>query len=474
MTKATQPVPLVPEYAPAQAVSTSEEVQARQTFLRLLCRPLVTAHIDTQLYRDALRYAKQIDGYCKRLDYRRAHLGGAIRLVRNPILGTVIAPPRPIDLPPNRVLTLTALLAAACEEVEGGVTLVKLSELVAELSSSADRQLTPYDPDLLAERRSLVKAAAILEFWGVLRKRTTLVSDVQEWTETRHGIGAGYDVDREALLLFVTPDTIALAAHQQAQFAHLHRPDHVDGDEPATRSPMIGPSPEEDSPDAIWESQRQASRVVRHLRTLVETPALLYADLPPDEAELARGQRGLRAGEAIGLIGGSIEARAEGLVWISREDECPATVVWPTARTESWAALMVADKAGRDGHHDDDGFVHLASSEVEDILEDLTEWKGHLFRVDLRNDPTQLRIAVEDTLRWLDLLRTDADGSWHLSPVTGRYRDPELVEPMPGPEQADLSPDPTSDSIYFTSGQADRADCATQTAFDLPEDTRDQ
>lgn len=158
MTKATHPAPLVPEYAPAQTISTSEEVQARQTFLRLLCRPLVTAHVDTQLYRDVMRYAKQIDGYCKRLDYQRAHLGGVIRLVRNPILGTVIAPSRPLDLPPKRVLTLTALLAAACEEVEGGVTLVKLSELVAELTYGADRQLTPYDPDLLAERRALVKA----------------------------------------------------------------------------------------------------------------------------------------------------------------------------------------------------------------------------------------------------------------------------------------------------------------------------
>lgn len=451
----------VPEYAPIQqAAASSEEVQARQTFLRLLCRPLVTAHVDTQLYRDVLRYAKQIDGYCRRLDYRRTHLGGAIRLVRNPILGTVTAPPRPLDLPPRRVLTLTALLAAACEEVEGGVTLVKLSELVAEISSSAERQLTPYDPDLLAERRALVKAAALLEFWGVLRKRATLVTDVQEWAESRTGIGAGYDVDREALLLFVTPDTIALAAHQQAQLEQLHGPDPVYGDEPAASS-ATGPLADDGSPDAIWASQRQASRVVRHLRALVETPAVLYADLPADEAELARGQRGLRAADSIGLIGGSVEARAEGLVWISLEDECPATVVWPTAKTESWVALMVADKAGRDGHRDDQGFVNLASDEVGEVLEDLTEWKGHLFRGDLRDDPAELRAVVEHILRWLGLLRTDADGSWTLSPVSGRYRDPDLVEPASELHQADLFAAPIADS---TSDQADQADRVIQTA----------
>lgn len=458
MNSATYRAPSVPEYAPArQAAPSSEEVQARQTFLRLLCRPLVTAHIDTQLYRDVLRYAKEIDGYCKRLDYRRTHLGGAIRLVRNPVLGAVTAPPRPLDLPPKRVLTLTALLAAACEEVEGGVTLVKLSELVAEISSSGERRMTPYDPDLLAERRALVKAAALLEFWGVLRKRTTLVTDVQEWAEARTGIGAGYDVDREALLLFVTPDTIALAAHQQAQLAQLREPHLVDGAGPAASSPTPVPSADDDSPDAIWESQRQASRVVRHLRTLVETPALLYADLPDDEAELARGQRGLRAADLIGLIGGSVEARAEGLVWISREDECPATALWPTAKTESWAALMVADKAGRDGRRDDKGFVHLASGEVGEVLEDLTEWKGHLFRVDLRNDPAELRSAVEETLRWLGLLRTEADGSWHLTPVTGRYRDPELIEPAPEPDQVALFAGPITDYAGDNAGLSDRA-----------------
>jgi uncharacterized protein (TIGR02678 family) len=452
---ATYPAP-APAYASARpGALSSEEIAARQTFLRLLCRPLVTAYIDTPLYRDVLRYAKQIDGYCKRLEYRRTHLGGAIRLVRNPVLGSVTAPSPPLDLPPKRVLVLTALLAAACEEVEGGVTLVKLSDLVQEISSGTDRQLTPYDPDLLAERRALVKAAGLLEFWGVLRKRTSLVADAHEWADARTGIGAGYDIDREALLLFVTPETIALAAHQQAQLEEL---EDLPSDLPADPGPdvVIGTdafpadvagdvaAESDDSPRAIWELRRQATRVVRHLRTLVETPALLYADLPVDEADLARGQRGLRAADAINLIGGSVEARAEGLVWISRDDECPTTVVWPTAKTESWAALMAADKAGRDGRRDPDGFTHLTSSEVDEVLEDLTDWKGHLYRVDLRGEPAELRRAVESTLRWLGLLRTGDDGSWVLSPVAGRYRDPELIEPPPGPDDLDLftEPDP--------------------------------
>lgn len=399
--------------------TSGRDAQARLTFLRLLCRPLVTAAGDRDLYRDVLRHSKQIDEYCKRLEYRRSHLGGAIRLVRNPVLGTVIAPTRPPGFPPRRVLTLTALLATACEEVEGGVTLVKLSDLVTELCATTDRPIRPYDPDQLSERRNLVKAAELLEFWGVLRRRSTLVTDVTGWTESRTGIGAGYDVDREALLLFINPDTVALAAAQRA----------------ALTDPDNGTAAEDDAS----EEHRLSSRVVRQLRTLVETPALLYADLPDDERDLARTQRGLRAEVVLGLIGGGIEARREGLVWVSHDDDCPATVLWPTPKTESWAALMVADKAGRDGERLPDGTVHVPGDLVEEILDDITDWKGDYFRRDLREDRDALRAAVEQTLGWLGLLRLDVDDrSWRLSPVAGRYRDPDLIEPDTRHDDTDL------------------------------------
>lgn len=454
-----------PPYPAARSRSLSgDEIRARQTFLRLLVRPLVSANLDRQLFRDVLRYAKQIDGYCKRLDYRRTRMGDTIRLIRNPILGTVTAPTRPLEFPRRRILTLTALLAAACEEVEGGVTLVRLSEIVAEISRTTDRVLVPYNPDQLPERRALARAAAELESWGVLRKRTTLIADVQEWTESRTGIGAGYDVDRDALLLFVVPDTIALAAYQEAQLAQVPgaEAEGIDGDpDPvhAQRTQPVGAGftavAEDDSPAAILEAQRQATRVVRHLRTLVETPALLYADLPPDEAELARIQRGLRADTVIGLIGGSIEARSEGLIWINRDEECPATVEWPTAKTDSWAALMVADKAGRDGRRDAHGFVHLERGEVDDVVEDLMEWKGHLFRKDLQGRPAEVRSTVEAILQWLGLLRLGQGGSWRLSPVVGRYRDPELIEPEPASHQADLFSDIEPDAETEPTASAD-------------------
>jgi uncharacterized protein (TIGR02678 family) len=446
--------------APRQATtSTAEEVSARLTFLGLLCQPLVTVDLDQLLFRAVVRHAKHIDTFCRRLGYRRTHHGGAIRLDRSPLLGTVTAPSRPPDFPTRRVLALTALLAAACEEVEGGVTLVKLSDLVAEISANTDRNIRPYDPDLLTERRCLVKAASTLEFWGLLRKRATLVTDVTEWTENRSGIGAGYDVNRDALLLFVNPETLAVAAHQQAQLeqAQLEQAEPQAATE-AAGSPVPDPvstaedtrtggtistqddpgADHDDSPAAIWAAQRRATRVVRHLRAVVETPALLYSDLDPDEVDLARSQRGLRAGEAIAMIGGTVEARSEGLVWVTREDECPATMVWPTAKTESWAALMTAHKAGRDGVRDSSGVVHLDSATVNDVLEDLTDWKGELFRRELREDPAGLRTAVEDTLRWVGLLKTTADGSWRLSPVAGRYRDPELIDPGPPPTEPGL------------------------------------
>lgn len=454
----------VTEYAAAaNRTASNEDVRARLTFLRFLVRPLVSAHLDRPLFRDVQRYAKQIDGYCKRLDYQRTRMGDAVRLVRNPVMGSVTPPPPPLGMPSRRVLTLTTLLAAACEEVEGGVTLVRLSEIVAEITRSTDRTLMPYDPDRLTERRALAKAAAQLEYWGILRKRTTLVADLQEWTDSHTGIGAGYDVDRDALLLFVTPGTITLAAHQEAQLAQGPRaPTQGVETSPWNGAPdpaePFGPwsggehGQDDESPGAIWEAQRQASRVVRHLRALVETPALLYGDLPPDESDLARVQRGLRAETVLGLIGGSIEARSEGLVWISTEVDCPATVDWPTHRTESWAALMIADKAGRDGYRDADGFVHLDTREVDDIVEDLLDWKGELFRQDLQGRPAETRTAVEEVLRWLGLLRTGPDGSWRLSPVMGRYRDPELIEPSPAPHQDDLFANDATHDASVTPG----------------------
>src|SRR5207248_3281638 len=84
------------------------------------------------------------------------------------------------------------------------------------------------------------------------------------------GVGAGFEVDRDALLQFTDPHTVerALAAEQ---------PDAHGREDPGDD-----------------EASRLHTRSQRLLRILVEDTALLYADLHPLDAEYARAQHANR------------------------------------------------------------------------------------------------------------------------------------------------------------------------------------
>lgn len=385
-------------------MSDSNLREAQRAFTGLLAQPLVTLHSNPTLYRAVQRRHKHINESARRLGYRVQHIGRATRLLRLPVLGEVVAPSPPLDAPSRRVRALTCLLAAACEEIEGGVTLQKLSDLVADITSTTNKQIAPYDPDQMAHRRQLVRATAVLQQWGVLRRRN-VTDRLEEWAESRHGIGAGFDVDRDALLLFVSPEVM-----NQALLT---------------------------TPGAGDVDARNASRSTRILRSLVETPVVLYADLDPDDANELRTTRGLRVNEASHMIGGHVETRREGLVMLIVDDavRCPVTVEWPTAATASWLSLVIADLAGRAGGGPDPhtGVVTLSPEQVEDIVADFMSWKGSYLSKTYRDDPVAVRTEAERQLTYLGLLRADPrrPGGWLLLPVAGRYRDPEVVDPDP-------------------------------------------
>jgi len=374
---------------PARPATTD----AQRAFVDLLVRPLVTPASDPRLHREITRNTKQVSEYARRLGYRLTAVGRAVRLVRVPLAGMVTAPPAPHDQPGRRVLALACILAAACEETSGGATLAKLSALVVQVSAASDVVLG-YDQAQVAHRRQLLRAATLLEHWGVLRRRTPEDHLLEAWADAGAGIGAGYDIDRDALLLLTSPEVLDLAA--------------------------AGPEPD---PEVL-----AASRSMRALRALVETPAVLYADLVPDEANALRATRGLRADAAISVTGGHIETRTEGMVLVL-PDEPPseATVNWPRAAAAEWVALLMADLAGRAGTRDHNGVVALTNAQVEDVALDLHTWRGTYMNKAMREDVTRVRQEAERWLKHLGLLRTAADGSWLLSPVAGRYRDPEVI-----------------------------------------------
>jgi uncharacterized protein (TIGR02678 family) len=382
-------------------MSDSPLREAQRTFTALLAHPLVTQQGNPELYRATRRHLKHLTESANRLGYRLQGVGRATKLVRLPVHGVVTAPPPPLNNPTRRVRALACVAAAACEEVEGRITLQKLSNLVAEITTNTSKRIGVYDPNLLAHRRLLVRAVAILEEWSVLRRRS--VSDrIEEWTESRQGIGAGFEIDRDALLLFVSPEV----AHQ------LTVQEHGDGD------------------------ARNATRTMRALRALVETPAVFYADMDAGDAEELRGTRGLRATEANHTVGGRTEARLEGLVLLVIDDGAPSpvTVDWPVAATASWLSLVMLDMAGREGVRDEmTGVVVLASYQVDEIIEDFMNWKGEYLTRDLKNDPAGVRREAEHQLCHLGLLRVTPTGTWRVQPAAGRYRDPDVIHPTDHP-----------------------------------------
>ena len=131
----------------------------------------MTAASDPELYRAVARHLAEVRGAARTLGYRLAASGQAFRLVRVPVAGAVTAPPPPPDRPGRRVLALTCVLAAACAEVTGPASLARLSGRVRDLTTGAAATVSPYDPELLAHRGQLAAAAALLEHWGVLRRR---------------------------------------------------------------------------------------------------------------------------------------------------------------------------------------------------------------------------------------------------------------------------------------------------------------
>jgi len=264
-----------------------------------------------------------------------------------------------------------------------------------------------YDQAQQRDRRQLLRAANLLEHWGVLRRRTPEGHLLEEWADAGAGIGAGYDIDRDALLLLTSPDVLALVSAGGQQDV-----------------------------EAL-----AATRSLRALRGLVETPALLYADLAGDEADTLRATRGLRADAAITVTGGHVEARAEGLVLILPDEPASdATVDWPRAAAAEWVALLMADMAGRAGTRGSDGVVTLTSAQVDDVATDLHEWRGAYMNKAMREDVTRVRSEAGKWLTHLGLLGTPPDGCWLLSPVAGRYRDPEVTRQQPSQQGTNLEP----------------------------------
>ena len=392
----------------SEATGLTTRAEAQDRFVALLTTPFVSARVAPARFAGVLQHRAQLTEWTGRLAYRLVIAGSVARLHRDPAGPQRTAAPAMGAPPSRRTLTLMALTAAACEDADMTTTVQALSDEVRAISAAPSARVMPYNPDRRTERQAFLRGVNQLAGLGILLRRTIDEALLRQWEEDGTGVGAGFEVDRDALLQFTDPHTVALALRQP----------EVDEDD-------------EDSRDGLKSTPgtRTATRSQRMLRTLVEDTALLYADLHPEDAEYTRGQRSWLAGHACDMTGGTVEIREEGMLLRlppDRPASVAATVPFPAATATPWFALKMLEAVVTGRSPDDDGRILLTPDEVETAAERVYTGNFGALTNDLKKSPLVMLAAVEPVLTKAGLVRV-SDAGWTVLPVAGRYRDPRAV-----------------------------------------------
>jgi len=392
----------------SEATGLTQRAEAQDTFVALLTTPFVSARVAPARFTAVLQHRAQLTEWTGRLAYRLVIAGSVARLHRDPAGPQRTAAPAMGAPPSRRALTLVALTAAACEDADMTTTVQALSDEVRAISAAPGARVMPYNPDRRTERQAFLRGVSQLARLGILLRRTTDEALLRQWEEDGTGVGAGFEVDRDALLQFTDPHTVALALRQSEV-------DEGDDDGNDGLKSTLG--------------TRTATRSQRMLRTLVEDTALLYADLHPEDAEYARGQRSWLTGHASDMTGGTVEIREEGMLLRlppDRAASAAATVPFPAATATPWFALKMLEAVVTGRSPDDDGRVPLTSDDVETAAERVYIGNFGALTNDLKKSPLVMLAAVEPVLTEAGLVPV-SDAGWTVLPVAGRYRDPKAV-----------------------------------------------
>ena len=392
----------------SEATGLTTRAEAQDTFVALLTTPFVSARVASARFGAVLQHRARLTEWTGRLAYRLVIAGSVARLHRDPAGPQRTAAPAMGAPPSRRALTLVALTAAACEDADMTTTVQALSDEVRAISAGPGARVMPYNPDRRTERQAFLRGVNQLAGLGILLRRTTDEALLRQWEEDGTGVGAGFEVDRDALLQFTDPHTVALALTQPEVDG---RDD--DGGDDLKRTP----------------GTRTATRSQRMLRTLVEDTALFYSDLHPEDAEYARGQRSWLAGHASDMTGGTVEIREEGMLLRlppDRPASFAATVPFPAATATPWFALKMLEAVVTGRSPDGDGRIPLTPDEVETAAERVYTGNFGALTNDLKKSPLVMLAAVEPVLIEAGLVRV-SDAGWTVLPVAGRYRDPKAV-----------------------------------------------
>lgn len=271
-----------------------------------------------------------------------------------------------------------------------------LSRLVADIRSAAV-EAGIYAPDDVIERRALTAALRHLVSFGVLMETEgSVVQDV---------------LPQEAL---ITIDTDLLGQL------------------------VTGPVGEAQSPAHLIElAARPGPRGIEHAvrRRLVETPLVLYADLPDDQAEwLRRNQRKETAllEQAFGLY---TECRVEGVLAADPEDFL-TDLSFPGVSTVARIAVLALPDLLED-ESEDPPARHIVSTErLREVCAALVEDYPAAWSKQFTDDLDRLVAEVTELLRRMGLA-VPCDEGWSISAAAHRW----LPSPDGDPER-EQQPEP--------------------------------
>ena len=335
------------------------------------------------LFADGLGYRLEVETHTARLF--KAGLG---RDILRPLLRRN---GRPFSPRAYALMCLTVAALSRCRDQ------LLIDELVAEVRSAAADAGLDIDLDSSSDRRALHAALGALQTYGVLRERD---GDLSAWADDPRAQSL-LDVSRERLRLLVS------AGLPAAEF------------------------PADLLDTAAVPSAAGGARVAVR-RCLLESPVLTVAELPDDQAEWWRRNRGRERDWFLERFGLDLELRAEGAAAFDLADEL-SDVDFPGQGSHKHYALLLLERlvaAGR-GNALSAGAADRAWCEVGRRARDAARTevlaafsKG--FKKEHRENPDLLHREARDLLVQVGLLRLEdgdagEDCRWFLHACAARY-----------------------------------------------------
>ena len=201
---------------------------------------------------------------------------------------------------------------------------------------------------------------------------------------------------------------------------------------------VTGPVGEAQDPAHLIElAARPGPRGIEHAvrRKLVETPLVLYADLPDEQAEwLRRNQRKETAllEQAFGLY---TECRVEGVLAADPEDFL-TDLSFPGVSTVARITLLALPDL-LDSEDEDPPARHVVATErIREVCAELVEDYPAAWSKQFTDDLDRLVAEVTELLRRMGLAVPVEDGAWSISAAAHRWLpsadgDPEREQPEP-------------------------------------------